>query len=56
MPDLDAELGPMVKSEVRERLNAATGLTIEPATSIEDSCARYLGALQAQHASMETPP
>jgi hypothetical protein len=49
MPDLDRELGPMGTSQVRDRLNKATGLDLPGSGSIEEGCALYMATLKAQH-------
>lgn len=53
MPELDAEFGPMPLYEVRVRLNAITGCTVGGGEPVEQSCAVFLAALQAQHLGAE---
>lgn len=49
MPELDRELGPLSPDQVRVRLNAVTGCTVQGGDSIEDGSAVFLAALKAQH-------
>lgn len=56
MPELDRELGPLTLDQVRMRLNEITGCAIGPAERIEDGCAQFLAALQAQHAARKEAP
>ena len=47
-PDLDAELSSLSLDQVRERLNAMTGLEVLSCESIHTSGERFLEALKAQ--------
>lgn len=46
MPELDAELGPMSLDQVRIRLNAVTGCTVQGGDSVENGSAVFLEALK----------
>ena len=46
MPALDAELGPMLMDDVRERLNRETGLNILSDDDRNESAERFLAALR----------
>jgi len=46
MPELDAELGPMTKNQVRIRLNEITGCNVSSGSRVEDGCAAFLAALK----------
>ena len=46
MPELNAELGPMGRADVRARLNALTGVGVRSCDTIEDGSKRFLAALQ----------
>lgn len=49
MPDLDRELGPMTTMQVLARLNAETGLDIQPSASIPQTMPLFLAKLKEMH-------
>jgi hypothetical protein len=49
MPELDREMGPLVRMEILDRLNAITGLSIPSSAPIRESTQLFLEALKQVH-------